>query len=197
MSIKNHFNARTLAAIAFTSGQVAFLAKNIEGFSASATSAAILLTACSFCYPLSNKNPKWLAVAGTNLIAAYLIIGATADGNGKFLQQLGMITPLIQGALLIKAGLHSSPENTEEPKPSKKSIFARIARIPGKFPIATGAFIEAPGVAAVAVGAFLSQDWYLATAATQWTIGNLLLASSDPAFKAHKSPSNDLKPVHE
>lgn len=184
LSVINPFlNSRNAAATAFIIGQVIYVAKNLDGFDWVATVVTILLTLCSLCYPLSVKNKRWLAGSGINLILAYLLIGFTAEGDGEILQKIGMITPLIQGVLLIKAGLFEQKRDNSQKAPS--GFIKRIAMIPINYPIATGAAIEAPGIALVSIGAFMSLDLYLGFAALFWVLGNIFLFASDPALQKH------------
>lgn len=176
------FNRRAAATYVFLGGNLTFLfGKAVEGGLAEwdipRTVSAMLLIGASFCYKPSEKNPRWLYAAGSSVLTAQGIIAATADGGGAVVQQLGAVPPSLQGALLIRSAWNQT-HNGQHYVADK--IYKKPLEFIDRYPIFSGAAIEAPGVALLSVGAALSGDVPLALGSAQWFLANVFLGSSDP-----------------
>lgn len=171
---------RKLAGSLFLLGNLNLLFWNLSGANGFQLVGSIFMSTCSVGIALSSRNPRWLLVSGTALMTGQSLVGISAQGAGAWLTRLGVVPPVLQGALLFRAGWQSVSGKRFE----AKNIFQRPLELIDRYPLAAAGAIEAPGTAAIAIGAFLSRDLDLALSATLWTVANVSLFFSDSTLRA-------------
>jgi hypothetical protein len=176
---------RRAAGTLFLGSNINLLAWNLDGANTVQLAAAACMAACSVGIMLSATRPKWLMFSGSSLIAGQTLIGVSAQGPGALITQMGVVPPILQGALLVRAGWQSVSKQTYK----AKGFLTKPFEIIDRYPLAAAGIIEAPGTAAIAVGAALSHDWDLAATATGWTVANICLAASDPGIRIKDRPA--------
>lgn len=173
---------RAWAGILFLSGNL-ILFITAAYFGMPVALSGLLMAACSISLIFSAKNPLWLMAAGVFLLAGQCLIGLLADGDGAYMQRLGVILPIMQGLLLFRGGWQARTGKIF----SATSIFAKPFELIDRYPLASAGLIEAPGTFLICLGAIVSHNIPLAIAAALWTIANGFLIASDPLLKPNIS----------
>ncbi|MCI5060134.1 MAG: hypothetical protein MRY79_03575 [Alphaproteobacteria bacterium] len=176
--LKSLFNLRSAAGITFLAGDLilAFGGAVNENWANAASGA--LLVAASVCVVLSSKNPRWLYVVGSNIVASQALIAWAAEGSGQLAQRLGTIAPVLNGLLVLRGAWQATQGISKKFK--SKTIFSKPLEVVDRYPLFAGSSIELPGAVAISAGAAMSGNVPLATAAALWVLGLGLLAASDP-----------------
>ncbi len=178
-SARQHLQRR-LSGYAFLGGNLTLLAANLPSLDKAGLTSALLFLGASALYPFTSKHPWLFAPAGTAVILAQSILAACATGSGAILQQLGSLTPVLQGALMVASAVqHGQGSRFCTTNPLLKPLEWILKR-----PVLAGAALNAPSMALLGAGAALNHEWVLLVAAIQWLTGNVLMGLSDRALPA-------------